>query len=111
MGTQTSPDDLHLPSRSPSKPRGAALVAQPPNRKSNRGVLQRSALGQLLEQGRLKLPKDLPLPSTRLPALCARGGRGVPAEAGFPQALSRTSALTATNVSSTTALADQSEMN
>ncbi|CAN7989763.1 unnamed protein product, partial [Ixodes pacificus] len=32
------------------------------------GVLQQSACGQLLEQGRLELPNDLPLPSTKLPA-------------------------------------------
>ncbi|KAM7284808.1 uncharacterized protein ISCGN_001902 [Ixodes scapularis] len=35
MGTQTSPDDLHLPSRSPSKPPRTAPVAPPPNRKVN----------------------------------------------------------------------------
>ncbi|KAM7307598.1 hypothetical protein ISCGN_011234 [Ixodes scapularis] len=35
MGTQTSPDDLHLPSRSPSKPPGAVPGAPPPNRKVN----------------------------------------------------------------------------
>ncbi|KAG0430787.1 hypothetical protein HPB47_022383 [Ixodes persulcatus] len=36
---KTSPDDLHLPSRSPSKPPGVAIVAPPPNRKVNSALL------------------------------------------------------------------------
>ncbi|CAN8028500.1 unnamed protein product, partial [Ixodes persulcatus] len=39
-------------------------------KQSDGGVLQQSAFGQILEQGRLELPKDLPLPSTRIPAPC-----------------------------------------
>ncbi|KAM7304263.1 uncharacterized protein ISCGN_014163 [Ixodes scapularis] len=39
-------------------------------KQSDGGVLQQSAFGQLLEQGRLELPKDLPLPCTRIPAPC-----------------------------------------
>ncbi|CAN7942970.1 unnamed protein product [Ixodes hexagonus] len=39
-------------------------------KQSDGGVLKQSAFGQLLEQGRLELPKDLLLPNTRLPAPC-----------------------------------------
>lgn len=39
-------------------------------RQSDGGVPKQSVFGQLLEQGRLELPKDQPLPNTTLPAPC-----------------------------------------
>ncbi|CAN7942436.1 unnamed protein product [Ixodes hexagonus] len=39
-------------------------------KQSDGGVLKQSAFGQLPEQGRLELPKDLLLPNTMLPAPC-----------------------------------------
>lgn len=39
-------------------------------KQSDGGILKASAFGQLLEEGRLMLPRDLPLPSTSLPAPC-----------------------------------------
>ncbi|KAM7304276.1 uncharacterized protein ISCGN_014176 [Ixodes scapularis] len=47
MGTQTSPDDLHLPSRSPSKLPGAAPVAPPPNRKRKPGEVPRQSTSRV----------------------------------------------------------------
>ncbi|KAG0426281.1 hypothetical protein HPB47_026596 [Ixodes persulcatus] len=55
-------------------------------KQSDGGVLKQSIFGKLLEEGRLGLPRDLPLPNTRLPAPCVFVGdeaypeRGVDAE-------------------------------
>ncbi|CAN8013953.1 unnamed protein product [Ixodes persulcatus] len=55
-------------------------------KQSDGGVLKQSIFRKLLEEGRLGLPRDLPLPNTRLPAPCvfvgdeAYPGRGVDAE-------------------------------
>ncbi|KAM7312172.1 cytochrome P450 2J5 [Ixodes scapularis] len=71
MGTQTSPDDLHLPSRSPSKPPGAAPVAPPPNRKVNAA-----------------LPASTPeqeMTSPAQPAASTSRGRGLPPHTSAPQ--------------------------
>ncbi|KAM7290566.1 uncharacterized protein ISCGN_027186 [Ixodes scapularis] len=71
MGTQTSPDDLHLPSRSPSKPPRAAPVAPPPNRKVN-AALPASAPEQEMS-------------SPAQPAASTSRGRGLPPHTSAPQ--------------------------
>ncbi|KAM7287754.1 hypothetical protein ISCGN_031445 [Ixodes scapularis] len=71
MGTQTSPDDLHLPSRSPSKPPRAAPVAPPPNRKVN-AALPASAPEQEMS-------------SPAQPAALTSRGRGLPPHTSAPQ--------------------------
>ncbi|KAG0426953.1 hypothetical protein HPB47_025979 [Ixodes persulcatus] len=71
MGTQTSPDDLHLPSRSPSKPPGVVPGAPPPNRKVNAA-----------------LPASTPEQGTTSPAqpvASTSRGRGVPPHTSAPQ--------------------------
>ncbi|KAM7300405.1 hypothetical protein ISCGN_016039 [Ixodes scapularis] len=71
MGTQTSPDDLHLPSRSPSKPPRAAPMAPPPNRKVN-AALPASAPEQEMS-------------SPAQPAASTSRGRGLPPHTSAPQ--------------------------
>ncbi|KAM7282492.1 hypothetical protein ISCGN_002642 [Ixodes scapularis] len=71
MGTQTSPDDLHLPSRSPSKPLRAAPKAPPPNRKVN-AALPASAPEQEMS-------------SPAQPAASTSRGRGLPPHTSAPQ--------------------------
>ncbi|KAM7289584.1 hypothetical protein ISCGN_029713 [Ixodes scapularis] len=71
MGTQTSPDDLHLPSRSPSKPPRAAPKAPPPNRKVN-AALPASAPEQEMS-------------SPAQPAASTSRGRGLPPHTSAPQ--------------------------
>lgn len=39
-------------------------------KQSDGGVLQNSRFGKRLDEGRLQLPRDLPLPGTSLPAPC-----------------------------------------
>ncbi|XP_065307085.1 uncharacterized protein [Dermacentor albipictus] len=39
-------------------------------KQSDGGVLEQSIFGQLLDKGKLQLPRDLPLPNTALPAPC-----------------------------------------
>ncbi|KAM7297391.1 uncharacterized protein ISCGN_022542 [Ixodes scapularis] len=71
MGTQTSPDDLHLPSRSPSKPPRAAPVAPPPNRKVN------AALPASAPEQEMSTPAQ--------PAASTSRGRGLPPHTSAPQ--------------------------
>ncbi|KAM7303115.1 uncharacterized protein ISCGN_018623 [Ixodes scapularis] len=71
MGTQTSPDDLHLPSRSPSKPPGAAPVAPFPNRKVN------AALPASTPEQEMMSPAQ--------PAASTSRGRGLPPHTSAPQ--------------------------
>ncbi|KAM7302236.1 protein ALP1-like [Ixodes scapularis] len=79
-------------------------------KQSDGGVLQQSAFGQLLEQGRLELPKDLPLPSTRIPAPCVfMGDEAFQLRPDFLRPYPGRG-LTATNGSLTTASAEQGEM-